>query len=283
MAKPSSNQHDFFEGAIATMNMRLAAWALIALAAPAGAQELRDLCPTRPGLGTAPCIVDNHRSIVELGIADWTLERDRTSRTDTITAADILVRYGVGQSSEVQIGWTAFGRIRERDRASGDSAVRSGAGDVVVAYKRSLSNADGGGFSVAVQPFVSLPAGRSQIGTGDWGAGLLLPMSFEVSDAVQVQLTSEVDAAVDGDGHGRHLAYGNVIGLGINLTNRLNATFELAVSRDRDPSGSATEGFGAVSMAWQAAEHLQLDTGVIAGLNRHSADVELYLGVSRRF
>ncbi len=98
-------------------------------AATARAETLRDFCPDRPGLGTPPCTIDSGRFAVELGLADWTLERSPDSRTGTIEAGQLLVRLGLTDSLEAQVGWTAFGACasatgrRERWRALPESAT----------------------------------------------------------------------------------------------------------------------------------------------------------------
>ena len=49
--------------------LAILAAALLASAAPAGAEGLRDFCPDRPGLGTPPCTMDPGHFDVELGLA----------------------------------------------------------------------------------------------------------------------------------------------------------------------------------------------------------------------
>jgi len=80
-----------------------------AFAAPVAAQQ-RDFCPGRPGLGTSPCTIAAGRIAVELGIVDWTLDREVGARSDTLLLGDLLLRTGLTERFEVQIGWTAFGR-----------------------------------------------------------------------------------------------------------------------------------------------------------------------------
>lgn len=260
--------------------------ALLAMGCASGAsaaEPLRDLCPTRPGLGTAPCIVDKEHVLVEIGLADWTIEKDRSSRTDTVLIGDLLVRYGVTDKSEVQVGWTAVGFTRERQSAPRSADHNSGTGDVTVAFKHSLRNPGGDGLSVAVQPFATLPTGGKAIGEGDWGAGLLVPIGLSLNDAFQLQFTPEIDAAVDEDRHGRHLAYGAVAGLGIEASDRVSITIEGSASRHRNPDEPKTELLAAASLAWQPNDDLQLDVATTIGLNRDSSDARYALGISRRF
>jgi len=88
---------------------------------------------------------------------------------------------------------------------------------------------------------------------------------------------------VDEDGDGRHLAYGSVIGLSADLSDAVSASIELSAMRDLDPGAHATETLAGLSLGWQPREDLQFDIGTNVGLNRDSADVEVYAGLSRRF
>jgi hypothetical protein len=254
-----------------------------AAATPAIAADAREFCPDRPGLGTPACTMNAGRIAVEIGIVDWTLERDAESRTDTIVGGDTLVRLGIDDATEVQVGWTAFGHVRTRDRATGMVDRASGTGDVTLAVRRNLRNPDGSGVSFAVMPYATLPTGGSTIGAGDWGAGLIVPISFDLGRGLSLGLSPEIDAAVDEDRDGRHLAYGSVIGLGLDFSAAVSATLEFAATRDRDPDGRATQALAGLSMAWTPEEDTQLDVGVNAGLNHATADVQVYAGIARRF
>lgn len=258
---------------------------LLGAASPAFAQEtkLRDFCGDRPGIGTPACTVDAGHLQVELGLGDWTLDKQPDSRTDTIVTGDVSLRYGVGDTTELRLGWTAYGHVRDRDRASGAVDRTAGIGDVTVGVKQNLSRPDGGGFSLAVLPFATLPSGHDGVGLGDWGAGLIVPVSYQLSDAITLGLTPEIDAAVDGDGSGRHLAYSNVLGLQAKLGEKASVTAELQAIRDRDPADHATLAFAGLSFTYQPSKQTQLDVGANAGLNRNAPDVELYFGISGKF
>jgi hypothetical protein len=269
------------------MMMRSMLWTMgvVAMAWPgmAMAQDARDLCADRPGLGTPACTVDAGRVVMELGLGDWTRETDGASRTDTIETGDALVRVGLTDHLEAQIGWTAYGHVRTRDRSDGGIERDGGTGDMRVALRRNLSNPDGSGLSIAIMPYASLPSGGSAIGDGDWGAGLLLPVSFDLGSGLSLALTPEIDAAVDDDRSGRHLAYGSVAGLGLTLSDSVSGSIEVSVMRDADPTGHSTQALGGLSFAWQSSDDMQFDIGFNAGLNGDSPDSEVYFGVVRRF
>jgi hypothetical protein len=253
--------------------------ALLALAAPAHA-ELRDFCASRPGLGTPACTVDPGHVVVEVGLIDWTLESNADERTDTVLAGDFAVRIGLDDKTEAQIGWSPYGHVRVRDKASGLVTRSSGVGDITLGLRRSLSGPDG---PIAIQPFVTVPVGGAAIGAGDWGAGVVMPIGFDLGDDIQLSLTPEVDAAVNSSRSGRHLAYGSVIGLSAPLARGLSGAIEFQATRDEDPSGKTTQALASASLALLLGKDTQIDIGGVVGLNSDSPTVQLYFGIARRF
>ena len=245
-------------------------------------QDQREYCPARPGLGTPACTISPGRLSIETGIVDWTNDDSADERSDSVLIGDTLVRVGLTASLEAQLGWTPFGHAPTRDKATGSVDRANRVGDALVGLKANLRSPDGSGFAAAVQPFASLALGRVPIGAGDWGAGVVVPLSYDLTPALNLQLSPEVDAAVDGDGHGRHLAYGSVLGLGVSLSDAVGVTFELAATRDNDPEEHTREAYGAISATWAPSDDLQLDAGTTLGLNHDAADIALYIGLSRR-
>ena len=252
----------------------------LACTAPARGESLRDLCADAPGLGTPSCTLDKDHAAIEFGAIDWTRDQDAGRREDMLLTGDMLFRYGVTGSLEAQVGWTAYGHLRER---GADGAVRraDGTGDVRIALRKNLANPDGSGFSIAVMPSVSLPTGGSAIGVGDWSASLLVPVSYELGDALSLGFTGEIDGAADEDGGGHHLAFSGIVGLGASLTGALSAAAELAAARDEEQE--TTEWLAGLSLAMMRGESLQFGAGANIGLNHEAADLQLYLNVAKRF
>lgn len=251
-------------------------------AAPAYAQAPAEpadeaLCADRPGLASSTCTVDPGRVHVELAV-DWSFQEDGAERVETLLAGATVVRVGIAERTEVQLGWTPYGRVSSRRPGGGDTV--DGVADVSVGVRRLLL--DRGGATLAVQAAVTAPVGGDAIGAGDWGASLLVPVGIELGGG-QLLITPGIEAAVDADRDGRHLAYGLAIGYGFNLSERLSTSLDLAVSRDDDPLGATNEALAAIAFAWQVHADLQLDIGAVFGLNADSPDLELYVGAAQRF
>ena len=266
--------------------MKTAMTAILLVMASAGSAEtLRDLCPERPGRGAPPCILDAGHIQYEAGLTDWTIDQSHGSRTDTLLIADSLVRFGVTDDTEAQIGWTPYGHVRTRE--PGGAVDRGGGtGDITFAVRHSLRNPDGKDLSIAIEPFATLPTGGHAIGATSWSAGVIVPLSVELLGHLQFAASPEIDAAADEERKGRHLAYAMAASLTAPIgKSGVNASVELWGQRDNDPSDHTTQFSADFSAAWQPKQlaNLQLDVGTNIGLNRSTLDLEFYSGIAIRF
>ena len=261
------------------MRCNLLILSLVFLATPAFAQD-SDLCVDRPGLGTPACTAGRGQAVIEMGLLGWDHVADAAMVEDDLTYGDLLLRVGLDDRTEVQMGIGGYTSAQSRERLSGAVTRSHGIGDAVIGLRRSVT---GPGGPIAVQGFVTLPTGQRGIGAGDWGAGLLVPMGYKLPAGFEVDLTPELDAAVNASGSGRHLRAGGVVGLAHSLGTAVTLTGEVGAWRDNDPSGHATDVRSAVSLAWQPGRDWQLDLegdlGLTAAAPRHS----LRAGLARRF
>lgn len=261
------------------MRCCLLALPLLVFAAPAGAQDA-EFCANRPGLGTPACTMPAGQVMIELGLADWEHSVDAATVEDSLTFGDLLVRFGIDDRTEIEAGITGYGSIRTRSQLGGATTRTGGLGDAMLAVRRNVS---GNGGPVAIEGFVTLPTGHSGIGAGDWGAGLLVPIDLDLPHGFELDLTPELDAAVNADGSGRHLAWGGVAGIGHAVGKELSAEAEIGVWRDGDPSGHSTDVRAALSLAWQAGKDWQVDIEGDAGLSAAAPRSALAVGLAHRF
>lgn len=258
--------------------------AIVLLPAAAQAGELRDLCPDRPGKATPACILDPGHVEYEASLVDWTRDHAGGVTDDRLVVADSLVRVGLTSDTELHLGWTPWGHDRTRDATGVHRS--SGTGDVTLAIRHNVFNPDGKNFSLALQPFVSLPTGGKTIGAGDWGAGLTIPASVELPHDLQFGFSPTIEAAVDTDGKGRHLAYSLVGALTVPVGRTgVSETLELWGQRDNDPGGHSSQYNADIVAAWQPRKlaNVQFDIGAYLGLNRNTPDIELLGGAAVRF
>lgn len=258
---------------------------LATLAGAAQAQDAgRDFCADRPGKGSPPCVLDAGRFQAELSLADAAYSRGGGTSIDDIAFGALELRLGLTSTMEGQVSWTAHERVRQKDRATGAVSTVDGAGDLGLALRWSLRHPGGDGVSVALQPFVTAPVGADGIGGGRWQGGVIAPISLPLSAAWSLALSPELDVRSDADGGGRHAGFSSAVGIGRAL-GPVALGVELWADVDDDPAGRVTAASFDLTAAWTpgAVKDLQLDASAYLGLNRDTPDLELAIGVAKRF
>jgi len=253
----------------------------ILFAGGAHAGPRRDFCPDRPGKGSPPCVVDPGVFQLELSGLDASFQRSGPGASDTYVVGAVELRLGLTPTLEGQVQWAPYTQVR--GRGAGGSTVE-GVGDVVLLLRRSLRNPDGSGLSIALEPFVSAPTGKRGVGAGGWQGGLVAPFSTPISETVTLSLAPEVDVVRDADGAGVHPAW--TIAAGLSRTfGAVSLGAELWGSIDDDPTERAHRASLDLTIAWEPPGHedLQFDAGVYGGLTRDTPDLEVLVGLSRRF
>ena len=254
--------------------------AMMAWATGAQAQEARDLCANRPGRGSPPCVLDAGRVQVEVGLVDFTHDKQAGATSDTTLAGDLALRYGVTPTGEAELAWSPY--IHVRNSPGGGTSI--GYGDLTLAWRQSLMNPDGSGFSVAVEPFVVAPTGEAGFGAGAWQGGVVLPVSMALPQGFGLGLTPQVAVVRNQNHDGTHLDWTGVIGLSHSV-GPVSLGAEVYLDYNDDPAGHATTETFDLSAAWTPAalKDVQFDIGLNAGLNHQTPDYEAYAGIARRF
>jgi hypothetical protein len=267
--------------------MRIAGLIAAMLAAPAAAQSVptastsqAPICTDRPTKSNFACTVPRGHVQIEADGLAWISNSSGGTRTDQLLFSNPTVKYGLTGSSDIQINWVPFTRVRSRDAAGGVSTL-SGIGDATIRFKQRLTGADGA-FQLALLPFVKLPTARTGIGNGKLEGGLAMPINISAPGGWTVTLGPQLDVLADVDGSGRHMG---ITGL-VNLAKQLGPFTlynEIWTSQNFDPSGTVRQYSYDVSLAWLPRPALQLDVGANIGLNQATPDLVAYVGISTRF
>lgn len=115
------------------------------------------ICTDRPTKSNFACTVPKGLIQIEADGFNWLQSSSGGTRTDQLLFTNPTFKYGVSDSSDVQLNWAPFTTVRTRD-AAGRVTTLSGVGDVTVRFKQRLTSADGA-FQLAILPFVKLPTG----------------------------------------------------------------------------------------------------------------------------
>ena len=252
------------------------------LANPTPDNALRDLSTDRPDKTESPYTVDAGRFQVEMDFAIYSRDVDSSIRSEALAIAPFNLKLGLSQSTDIQLLVEPYVEQTIVDRASGARDRISGFGDVTVRLKHNLWGNDGGRTALAVMPVVKLPTGSSGLGNNAVEPGLIVPLAVALSDRVGLGLMTEIDLIEEADGHGYAANFVNSAAVGFDLTRRLGAYVELFAERSTD-RGARWNVTGDMGLTYALTDDFQLDGGVNIGISDAADDIELFMGVSRRF
>jgi len=259
--------------------MRLVALLLLLAALPAKADDIRPICPDRPGRGTSPCTLEEGQVQLELGLFDDSYQHRTDITTDTDNVGSFLAKWGVSDRMDVEAGMALYQRQRVSD-ASGTTTLK-GVGDLFLHAKYNPLTTDGP-FALVLAPFLKLPTTSGGLSNGAVEGGLVLPMAYDLGNNWSLAMTPEADAQLNASGRGYHANLVNVVGLGKSF-GPVSLGAELWSGQNLDPAGTVSQYSFDLDAAWLVNNDTQLDGGVNIGLNRATPDLEFYFGISQRF
>jgi hypothetical protein len=252
-------------------------------AAPATGEKLRDLCTDRPTKSTGTCTVDKGHWQVESDILNVTTFRQDGFSTVTTLLTSPVVKYGLTDASDIELGFTPQEIVRVTDPLGRTASVQ-GFGDMFLHMKFEVIGAGGGNFSMTFDPFVKAPTARTDIGNGKWEGGLIVPMQLNsIGGGWQAGVDPEADWVHNSVGSGYHLALQSPLTFSHPLGSGVTGSLELWTAADFDPVQTTRQYSADVALAWVLTPNLQLDGGVNFGLNHETPQVQGYVGISRRF
>jgi Putative MetA-pathway of phenol degradation len=267
--------------------VRIFAGLLLLVPAPLAAQPVptastadAPICTDRPTKSNFACTVPKGLVQIEADGFTWLTNTAGGIRSDQLLFSNPTFKYGLTGSSDIQINWVPFTRVRSRD-AAGTVSSRSGIGDTTLRFKQRLTGA-AGAFQLALLPFVKLPTARAGIGNGRLEGGIAVPANISVPGGWTVTLGPQLDLLADFDGRGRHLGFTGLV----NIAKQFGAFTlysEIWTSQNFDPAGTVRQYSYDASLAWLMRPTLQFDVGANVGLNRDTPDLVAYVGVSTRF
>lgn len=258
---------------------RLAGLLLAASAAGAAHAEKAPICTDRPAKANAVCTVPAGKVQVETTGVDWSVTEAHGTRTQLLTVAASVVKLGLSDHSDLQVGFTPYAELTER----GASDRRfSGIGDLVLRYKHRLTGADAR-VQLALVPFLKLPTAARALGNGKLEGGLAAPISFTPVGQVTITFGPEIDLLADGGGRGRHIAVVDLVNASAPIAPRLTGSAEFWTSVSFDARGTVKQASADAALAYAVSTTVQLDIGTNLGLTRATSGVEAYAGISVRF
>ena len=243
---------------------------LLAVLALVGRQAQAEDAPEfdRPGIGFATSTVGKAVFVWEQGLPD--ASRDHSDGLTTTTwTADTLLRVGLADTLELQLGansWTGL-----RVRGAGVRVQESGGGDGNVALKWAPKLAHEQ-LSLAFKAGTSLPWGRAPLGDAGYDYDMGMTTAWALPHDSSLALYVDRQWGDGGSGWLFSPSYGFV------LRPQLSAYVEAGYGTGAQYMRAAGAG-----VTWMVSPRVQLDASFLRGLDADTTDWQGGIGVSMYF
>lgn len=234
---------------------------------PRPRDDMREMSTDRPDTTESPMSVDAGHVQVELDLVAYGLDRGMV-RTTTVDVASTNFKLGLTHSTDLQLVIEPYHRERA-GMTSASMSTSSGYGGTTVRVKQNLWGNDGGATAAALLPFASLSGGA-------WGAGLAIPIGFELPGGFGSAVMPQIDIA---DLGGSPAVSGMFTATtSHDLVGPLAFYVEAAVMGSRDDVAVQADG----GFTFAVTGDVQLDVGTRVGVIGAVPDVEVFTGLSAR-
>lgn len=248
----------------------------------------RPLSADRPDATESPITVPPGRLQIELSFVDITWDTAGSSdRTRTVAIAPSLLKFGLTDSIDLQLGVDPYAFERRRPRGGGETEHADGFGDLTIRAKFNLWGNDGGDTAFALMPYVKTPTAVDDLGNGRVEGGLIAPLAIELPEGLAgggwgLGLMAQWDLVYD-DGRGDHrndLVHTIVLGRDLNDICGVFAEFAGAARID---GGEDYRGSLNLGTTCAITPDTQLDAGIRIGLTPAAEDLGVFVGMTMRF
>ena len=272
---------------VSQFRMRSVVWRLVryraalsviplGLGLQAAPPAVRELATDRPDVTESPLTVDRGFFQLESTFLQYTRDRTGATRTETWSWGDSLLKYGLNDRTDLQLGLTPY--VRETETSKNTVVRRQGSGDPLVRLKYRLWNNDRETAALAVMPIVKIPTGTA-LSNDRWEGGAVVPVSWEASERWTWGAQIRWDRRYD-DAQGKFLwEPSHTAVLGWVATEHLGCYVEyLGVGK-----GQSYRSYFSTGLTRELSPRVRLDFGVLLGLDERSGEFSLLTGISWKF
>lgn len=247
--------------------MLASAWCLLGLAfaAPVRADDAPGF--DRPGIAFGTDTLPRGGIAWEQGLPDASWDDSEGVRTRT-WVADTLLRFGLAETVELQLGADSYGGVHRR--GLGARTSQHGGGDGRLSLKW-VPTTGGDAFSVGVLATASLPYGQAPVGDGGHVYDLGITAAWDLQNGRSVALYLDRSWG-DGGGWLFSPSYG------FQVSERVAGYIEAGIGSDAQRQRVAGGG-----LTWAATPRLQFDVSFLRGLDADSVDWQAGVGMALYF
>lgn len=245
---------------------------------------MREMSTDRPDITESPHTVDAGHFQIEMSFADFSYDRSSADSVTTrgVSVAPMLLKAGLLNNVDLQLGIDPYTWIRATDRPTDISETVEGFGDTALRLKVNLWGNDEGDTAFALMPFITFPTATRGVGADAIEGGIIAPFGASLPLGFNLGLMAEFDflRSVEGGGYDVECVHTATIGHQIvgNLDGFIEYAGFAALTGGQDYRASFDAG-----LTYALTPDIQLDGGIRIGLTQATEDVGVFAGISMRY
>ena len=245
---------------------------------------MRDMSTDRPDTTESAYTVDAGHFQLEMSLVDYTFDRRNEEKATrrSVSVAPFLIKAGILNDFDLQLGLDPYTRERQTDRATGERTTISGFGDITVRAKFNIWGNDGGETAFALMPFIKIPTAKDELGNGKVEGGLIVPLAIDLGKDVGMGLMTEFDIVRDGGNERYTLDWVHTATIGFPLIEEMGGYIEYAGFMNLNHA-ERYRGYFDGGLTYAINANVVLDAGVRIGLTRAADDLGFFAGISWRY
>ena len=242
---------------------------------------LREMSTDRPDVTESPYTVDAGHVQVELSFVEWGRDDAGGGMVEELSVLPSNFKIGLTNYADLQLVASPYVDLD----APGFDA--SGFGETQLRLKVNVWGNDGpdarfGDTALAVMPFVQFPTGDEDLGFADeLEGGVIIPFATALPRGFSLSLMAEFDFVRNDADDGYDVDFVHTASVGLDLVGDLAGYVEYIGVAGSGDGAAYSAGLGA-GLTYGITPDVQLDGGVIVGLNDAADDVRLFTGISLR-
>jgi hypothetical protein len=255
---------------------------------PTPDNRLREFSTDRPDLTEGPFTIDPGRVQTETDIFNYSRSRrdEEGTRTETFLFGATTVRIGLTKDTELGLVLQPLNAVRTRMIDPARTSWSAGPDVLQVRPKINLfgndTYKDPGAVALGVVPFVNIPTFRNGVGAEHVEGGVALPVSYKVSDKVDIGAMTQIEFVKNDGRPGYHAEYVNSALVTYQIDSKWSTYMEFYTRFGNEgPFGGIVIVGG--GFLYKIKDNLQLDFGVNFGVTRAADAINPFIGISKRY
>lgn len=254
---------------------------------PTPREFMRALNTDRPDTTESPITVDAGHVQLEMSFFDFAYDRhsDLRETSRVWQVAPLLLKVGLLDNVDLQLGLEPYDRARLTDRATDTTSTNSGFGDTLIRLKINLWGNDDrapGSTAFGIMPVIRLPTAQDSLGDRHLDGGIIFPLGVQLAERWDLGTMAEFDFNHARNKDNYVVDFLHTLTIGYEVVERVRVYVEYAGFENFNED-EKYRGYFNTGVTWGITPDVQVDAGIRVGVTEAADDFGVFSGITLRF